>query len=594
MMLSTSSYSKTLIRDNLSRFSVLPLLGFVALFAAGILPGLMSYRRFVYVSQYSESVMKGSAFTINAIITVIAIISAVWVFGYLHENAQTNAMHRMPVTRNSLFGSAVISGWMMTAIPIIAFAIMTFVLRGANSTEKQMYDIYSSFMIRPLPAAEIFTAAHALSFAIKSLVTASFVFAVSCLAAVISGRKTIHALLAMFLLVLPVTLAVQTESLCRGYLQGFDGLNINYKLLGALGFAVSDDEFRIHAGYTAYYIVLSIALLALALWIYKRVRLERVGNATTFPVAGDILASLLTIICTLGTAQLFASATSGSEAEKPVRFVISALIASAVFYAIMRMIADSSPGIFNRKTLRQYGICLAIIAVITSITVLDVTGYSNRIAKIADAEDIENIHIKTGFPSNITEVDDDFTDPETIEAVAGLREAIYLDRKVSAENDYGSETFELTWKLKNGKEIKRTYEARTGKQFKKTNAALENLYESEAYKEKIAIDVETVLKKTDKIELYGTGVYGSKDEDYVRIGKEDEKELLEAVNKDLKAVSYDRIKEYTGESDTEDLVYVEISYIKADADDGSSGCSYAISEKDKNAMQFLKNKGYIK
>lgn len=593
-MLSTSSYSKTIIKDNFKRYWAIPVVGMLAYILIGILPLVLNYRSFAEISEHAATIMQAASFSINSIITIMAVAAASAAFDYLHDPVSSNVIHAFPTDRKKLFVSAAISGWIMMMVPLIVFALMTPMFRGATSPNGNMkYDMYSDSMVKVMEAKEVFTFSHMIQFILISTVTATCVYAIACLAGVLSGRKVIQPLLAYFLFFLPVTTVFLVQSICSQYLFGYAEADLDYDLLNPMLYALGrGGKFGVggstgidgaDAGRLVYYLAISLILLWLSAWIYKKIKLERIGNATTFPVAGDISAALLTLIGTLGFSELTADLMSNDKGGKAMRFIILAVVSSIVFYAIMRMIADSTPSIFNLANIKKYCVCLAILLVILAFTALDVTGYGKKVPEVSE---VASVHVKSGFPNDVFEVDGDFKDAETIAVLSELQEAVIEDRYVNNE-DAMYDSMELSWKLKNGKELSRTYLVNRGKGFDKTEASLKKLYNTTAYREKLHIDTEAILKKCKYIEFYRE----SMDEEYTRIKKEDQKAFLDAVEKDLSLVPYEELKQFNGEYDEEGRMYIEVC---APDTNGNDIKTYLLNKDAENTNAFLKDKGYIK
>ena len=599
MMLSTSSYSKMIIKDNFKRYWAIPAVGMLAYILIGILPLALNYKSFAEISQHAATMMQAASFSINSIITILAVVAASAVFDYLHDPVSSNAIHSLPLNRRKLFVSSAFSGWVMMMIPMLIFAVMTPLFRGATSPNGNMkYDMYSDSMVEVMGAKEVFTAPHLLQFLLISTVTATSVYAIACLSGVLAGRKVIQPLLAYFLFFLPVTMVFLIQDICEQYLFGYEAKEMNYDFLNPMLYALGRGgifNVRTDAGIGGedavrliYYLAISAVLMGISAWIYSKIKLERIGNATTFPVVGDILAALLTLMGTLGFSVLTADLMSDDKAGMTTRFIIIALISSVIFYAIMRMIADSTPSVFNSVNIKKYVICLAILLVIIAFTALDITGYGK---KEPAASEVESVHVKSGFPNNTFEVDDDFSDADTIAVLSELQKALIEDRYVNENEDIMTDSIELTWKMKNGSELTRTYYMCRGKGFDKTEGALKKLYNTTAYREKLHIDKEDIIKKCKYMEVYGEDILN---EDYTRIKKEDERALLDAVDKDLSVVPYEKLGQLAGDMDDgERLCIIDVN-CKAEETEGYDVKSFLMSKDAENTKEFLKSKGYIK
>lgn len=593
-MLSTSSYSKAIVQDNFKRNWSIPVMGFIAYAMFGLMPVLTSYRSFKNIADYAEGVMRGSSFMVNAVIIVIAIVTASVVFGYLHNQTSSNAMHAMPTNRSKLFASAVISGWVLMIIPLVVFGFSMLILRGATTVAGMPQDesIAEVMFGGTADAKEIYTLPHVLGFILTGVINASYAFAVSCLAAVLAGKKVIHELLAFFLLVLPALIASTIESMMSEYLFGFTDLNIDYSWLGATFAAMSKEGYGIQIVHSVYYLALTVAILAASLWIYKKVKLERIGNSTTFPEVADVLVVLLTVLLSITFGNTFTYLVSTTQLGKPMMCAIATLASSILYYVIMRMVADGGPSIFNKKNMLKYLPCLGILIVLLAFTAYDITGFNTRMPA---AEEVESVHVYTTFPAGTFNTEEDFSDPAAIESLLGLQKAIIDDRDVSAKEGYNSDDFTLTWKLKDGREIKRKYDARKAKEYARTEKALKELYNTASFKEKLYIDAEKVAAKCSKVTFFieeASGYYSEGSEK--NIAKEDWKGFFEAINKDFAVLSYEDMEAHAGYAMEEDHIVIDMTYKEKDEYDNIVGDTYCMTFKDKNTVDFLKSKGYMK
>ena len=71
--------------------------------------------------------------------------------------------------------------------------------------------------------------------------------------------------------------------------------------------------------------------------------------------------------------------------------------------------------------------------------------------------------------------------------------------------------------------------------------------------------------------------------------------MIEALNKDFVNAAYDSLNHYSGIWDEEDDAYISIEMTyKKPTKDGQTGEYIYTDEQDKNTMEFLKTKGYIR
>ena len=590
-MLLTSSSSKTIIRENFVRYWPVPVLTLIAYILAGIAPVMLNYREFNSISAYSARFVSATGFALNFILAVSCVIASAAVFSYLHDPVSATAMHAMPAGRKKLFASAAVSGWMFIMIPVLIVAFLMLTMRGASV--EPGFDPATSYEMTSLEsyvgtAKEIFTFSHSMAFIFNTFVTGTFTYAVCCLSAVLSGKKTIHVLLAMFLIALPTVLFAQIESIFNMFLYGFTSLSFPYSWLSAISWSLGRDGFGIEPGFSAFYLALAAVLLVGSYYIYKAVRLERIGNASTFPLVADALCVVLTFIGGLGLAEIIISlaAPAGSNS---LRFIAASIAASVFVYIIMRMIADSTPAVFNFTTLKKSLVYFAIMAVFLAFAVGDITHYQTRVPEVSEVESVT-------YTANVPEEaigTHEYTDKGMIEAVRNLQTALIETKDVDYRNVDTEYDTEIEWHLKNGKTIRRFYDERFGNGFEKVEKAAADIYDQKSFRDNILASVDYLAPHLKGVRVYGNDDYDGETGEQIMtyISKEDWPGLTDAVKKDYAARTFDQ-------SRTEDWAFI-IEFVSDATEDANGGYypegllrGFTMNAGDENTINYLTEKGY--
>lgn len=589
-MLLTSSSSKTMIRENFVRYWPVPVLTLLTYILIGIVPIILSYRAFNNVSAYAARFTSGTGFAPNYIMTVTCVIASAAVFGYLHDPVSSTAIHTMPAGRKKLFASAAFSGWLFVVLPAVIMAFLMLTMRGATlepdfdptSAEVTSWASYAG------NAKEILTFGHSLIFIFNTIVTASATFAICCLSAVISGRKVIHVLLSMFLITLPVVLFGQIESILNMFLYGFTKFDINYSWLSALAWSLSRDNFEIDLPFAVFYLIFAAVLLVCSYYIYKAVRLERVGNASTFPAVADALCVVLTFIGGLGVAMIMVSLADNGGSES-LRFILTSIVASAVVYLVMRMIADSTPAVFNLTTLKKSLVYYAILAVFLAFAVGDVTHYQTR---VPDASEVESVTLTASFPEEAIGTYD-YTDEGMIGAVIDLQNAMIETKDTDYRYADVAYDTRIVWHLKNGKTMTRYYEERFGQGLSKVEDAAAKIYDQKTFRANVLASIDNVAADLKAVRAYGNNDFddytGEQRMTYIK--KEDWSGLIEAMKKDCKARTFEQAR-----ADTWSVVVELVSKVNEDEmgnyyPEGITR-GFTLKSSDENTINYLIEKGY--
>ena len=591
----------TIVRENLHRYWPVPVLSILSYLLFCLLPILMNYRDFRVVNTYAENMMKGASFVVLFVATVTAIIASAAVFGYLHDPVSATAVHAMPIDRKRLFSASAYSGWLFVVVPVAVLMLLLLLMRGATFGPSFQYG-YSG-----PTAKEIFTLSHALTGCLSYIVVATCVYAVCCFAAVLSGKRGIHVLFSMFLIALPNFFILIVQSLCSTFLYGFTGFNINNNLISPLTYALWKSTYGLDLAYLVYYVGWTVLLLLVSYLIYRAVRLERIGSACTFPVVADILCILLTFLSAIGLSEIIVALTSPDASNARVRMLITSFVTSVICYLIMRMIADSTPAVFHLGTVKKFLVYLVILAVVLAFTVLDVAHFQTR---VPDPAKVQSVTVQTDYPGTLIEGDREFSDAETVAAVAGLQQALVDTRNASTDEINGVNSVVLTWHLANGRTMRRTYSVYWSPKHKEVEQALEQLYSCDEFKAAMQIDADTLLADTKILSVYGNPMYGQDqyysysgdEETVVRIRVEDWEGLLEAMNKDIAARTFAQAK---ATQDEEYLCQVTLARVPQPVetangvfeaieldDDEFVYTGFNMYDFDQNTQAFLKEKGY--
>lgn len=450
--------SGVLILQNIKRFWLIPVLGSVALFFCSIMP-MLGYHRKNELYFLIESQLDQTSPVFVLILAIVPIFAATAAFAYLHRKSSAAAIHTQPFSRNKLYTSHMISGWILTVIPVLFLGICYFAMIQITGFQS-LAEGYG----------------HLTWF---SFITVTYVYAVSVLAAQVAGTVVTHFLLSIFFNgILPVTVLLVNRYMMR-FLWGFTQPALSSANFSPLSIMYNQWYYdhliaRISTGADSYIFIsrnslflLFLLAAAVLLWIsgriYKRLPLEREGESVVFKWPGEAVCYLFAFIGMTLTA-FFTIRVTGRYA---VVFFAGALIGSLICFTAARMILAKTVRVFDRKFLIKYGAFALTALVFLSFTVFDITGYEKN---VPEADDVKRMWIDDDYGS---EVDIGFLeesepiaeanairDKETIEKVISFHEAVaeYGNDEQWGKLIYQNEdSFNITYELKNGRKIMRHY-----------------------------------------------------------------------------------------------------------------------------------------
>ena len=573
MMKSAVSFSKTWMRENFRRYWIVPVLGFMGYFLSSILPVLLCYQRFDIVSSYASISISNQNPAIIGIDCTLAVLMAVCVFSYLHNSASVTVTHSFPSGRGQLFDASALSGFFMMLIPVAANGILMMSLSGAKT------DVSDTVL-----ASELFSPLRCLEWIAETMIIIFFVYALSVLAGVLAGNRTIHTLLALFLNGLPFVLVIIVRMAESMFLYGYSGdILANWTLrLSPVSYMALKESGAASSGlqYELLYLPAAAAVLIIARLVYRKVKLEREERACVFPLIADIICILLTFICAVPSACLMMVVlTSGAHINNSfrIRYLILFVIFSAVYYLISRAIADGITHVFNRSTLKKFGIYAVIAAVFLCFTVFDLSGYSTRTPETSDVAAVE---ITADLVSDVTGYAPlRLTGRAAVNKTIALQKELIDSREVNdTDADWGTD-ITITYRLKNGTAMRRTYSCMYSKDHPESFRALQTLFAAPEVIEKFTGRISKFQSRASNISL-------SLDEAALQISRSDWSRLFSAYRKDLRSISGSNLKALMENSN--------LYFLNVEQGNNESTIYLPVQKSDRNTMKFLQRRGYLK
>lgn len=125
------SLSKALITENLKMYWYLPALSFIAYFMAGIFPLIMdSSLRTDPNRTYLEDSLNNMNVFFCLLLVAVPLIAAVTMMGYFHKPAQAMTIHAQPFSRNRIYCSQTLTGWLLCVLPVAAMTLLYLFIAG--------------------------------------------------------------------------------------------------------------------------------------------------------------------------------------------------------------------------------------------------------------------------------------------------------------------------------------------------------------------------------------------------------------------------------------------------------------------------------
>lgn len=307
----------------------------------------------------------------------LPIMASVCVCAWLHDRRLAARAHALPLTRNQHFFGHLASGWILSVLP---FAALFFVY---------MYLIdHSAMRLQLQSESDYYYNAYFWTWLWDMLITTTYVYSLSVLAGIIAGTVVTHLLLAMFFNGLLPVIVYLVNHIVSAFWTGFWGLPLASSHLSPLTREWSSaglrrlDTFQPNLIYT-----ISAIFFLLAAWLlYRRWKVERVGESAMFKGFGEFVCVLFGFIglCS-GGMTLHSFSGSGGKAL----FLTGAAAGGILFYVVGRMILEKRLQVFHlaaMKKLAAFILCGAVFAVFMAF---DLGGCAKRLPQVSETAAVQ-------------------------------------------------------------------------------------------------------------------------------------------------------------------------------------------------------------
>lgn len=470
----------TVLKKDLTRFAPLMLLTALVLWIVGmVMTELYSLDDFL-MSNYLEPCMIGIV-----LVSPLGLFSALTLFTYLTKKDECDAMHSMPLRRETLFFTKLIAALIQFALPMGIFFLF---LPGNRGWWFQMLVCFCAWLLS---------------------------FGIAALAMMLSGRRLAGLILHSLIYDLGSLLQNFVNNLYIPLLPGVflaedpSGISPLNSMM-SLDFKEGKlSEILLPMGIIA---LVGAAFLALALVAYRRRRLERAGDFLVVKWLEPVLAWWLGICAAIFFLQLDYLLGGSIELGVPIGLTIG--------YFAARMFFARSVKVFNKKNLLGWLALVVFMAASLFVTSLDPLGIVNRVPKAAEIESV-SLYDSNGVYVELYEYDfygsNGYTtaDPEEIEQFRTMHQALLVDnlQEIEGTASYHNRFF-LIYDLKNGSQVARTYYVLGDEELKQVKtflsqpeglvgtADIEELLTSIQYLEAYGVNAGTIHTKRAFLEIF--------------------------------------------------------------------------------------------
>ena len=609
--------SGALMKEIFRMYWYIPVFTFMLYFFAGIMPILSNMSNMDSIDYYIHESVKNMNIIYTGIVCVVPVITAVLMMGFIHKESKALMLHIQPLSKNRIFNSYYISGWLMCIIPLLITTALYLLL---------------SFRIHAITRFDI------IYWLLSSIAVMTWFFGITVFAGTLTGTAVMNLLAAGVLTIIFPVLVSIAEAYCNIFISGYykmpecvTYIAENYNPMLNMLFRYGEEETGRTIVFAVYFAV-GVLLSAWGRRIYKTRKLERVGSSTLSKTFEELMTYLVVFV---GMSSFGLMMWTFSDSR--LMIIVGMIIGTLLTLSIVKIIVNRSMRIFGRDFLRSLAVYSAIAVVFVALTVFDITGFSKRVPEASDVKSVEmedfasfdDTFIDSGFTeeSNVNSKMQ-FTSPESIDKIVELHNYIVDNKLYAGESETGAEVYDLDgtpvsigseyihikYKLENGNSLERYYSVNMDQ---KVAQLLDDILTGEEYMEKSKLSSYINMENISYVQITSTAEYyddpyEESERSYYSYGdyyEEHEisnaniavienpkliKKVFSAWDKDMADCGY--LSGNRGVSSIQEIASVEI-YFKQPEDKkrakyGEESVVFTISNFDENIIKCLTDAGY--
>ena len=424
----TSFFNKTVFKKNLTRFAPV-----MAVYTLCLILGMMMLyqnneemgRTFWFASRMGECIQ-----TMGLVNLFFAPLCAMLLFGDLYSSRMCNALHAMPMRRETLFLTNVVSGLLFSMIPTAVMALLSVPLLNATIVKNAWQIALWWYVDTNLQFITFF------GVAVFSVFCTGNRFAMAVVYAVLNGGafilyyiiNTLYTPM-LFGVVTPdrwVSLLTPVANMTNdAYVTVEDFHQLSLRFYGReseMVAAFSVDQGKLTS--LLIYAAVGIVFALVGLLLYRKRDLECAGDAIAFP----ILQPLFQLVCAVGVGALAVMGVNtfviyGIDTSTPMVYLVL-LCGGAAGWFGGKMLLTRTTRVFQPRGWVGLGILTAMVAVSLVATHFDVLGIEDRVPNV---EDVSSVTLNYDG--------EELTSEEDIRQITTLH-AMALEDRIESYGDY--------------------------------------------------------------------------------------------------------------------------------------------------------------
>lgn len=435
----TYLFSPGLSRNILSRFWPLWLV-YLGLLLVQLPVAVSGYLAQGISARYTMECILQLAVDVAGYAMAASLLSVMAAFSYLYSKRSCSLINSLPVRRDTAFVTACLTG----LLPLLLAELLTWLIA-----------------LGVFAGSEIVRPEYLNSWLLIALLStlASYGFGVFC--AMLTGHIMVLPALFLVLNAAVYVLEALVQALLRTLVYGYDGGSALISRLSPLPYASSalrviaepaagslePELILLGIDSLAVYAVVGMLFIVPALLLYRRRKMEAVGDVVAIKALEPVFKYCASIYAALGLGALLAETMDNAMGSGPLEAAVLALmlvIGAALGYYAAEMLLQKSLRVF-RSRMRGLFIVWAVLLLGVAAIELDLTGYERRMPETDDIESV--VIINDGRVTG---------DAESIELTREIHQTAIDNRERNRQaNNQG--VIYIGYNLKDGSSINRTY-----------------------------------------------------------------------------------------------------------------------------------------
>lgn len=463
-----SWFNWTLFQKNMTRFW--PIWGLYLVIWLFILPVNLILDNYSAIFFAQGIVMRTIILPGLPMSVVFSLLAACAVWSYLYNNRSTCLMHTLPIRREGLFLTNLLSGLAFFVGPNLVVFLLTLLAEAAKGHVNVGALVMWLFSVTLMEVFFFCFATFCAMFTGHILALPAFYVILNVL---VSGL--------VWLLDLTLSRFVFGYTGIEGIWRAAEWLTPAWKLwdylevreITEIGVKAETYQF-VGLGYILIYVFFGLVLAAVALAVYRRRDMERAGDVVTVSPMRPVFQYGVAFCCALAFGSLLYEIFNGALPEGAWTLLVFMLLCGAVGYFLARMLLEKSFRVFCYwKGCVPF---LAALVVLMCVMEFDLTGFERR---VPDEDAVASVGIwgidtkpydTANYGATVS------ADPEVIRAVLAAHQAIVENKDAieavqsdgigdwwtEDEAEYSVQTrgysgFQVVYTLENGKSLSRDY-----------------------------------------------------------------------------------------------------------------------------------------